>query len=446
MSSEPVISIRSLSKAYPVYARPADKLLEFLSLGRRSRHSEFWALSDVNLDIPRGATVGVIGVNGSGKSTLLQVVAGILQPTAGTCRVEGKVAALLELGAGFNPEFTGRENVFMNGAISGRSRLEMEACIDRILEFAEIGDFIDQPVKTYSSGMFVRLAFATAIHVDPDILLVDEALAVGDVIFQHRCINRIRRMQSEGRTILFVTHDLQAVTRFCSRALLLDGGRVLLDADPESVVLRYQQLVIERERTRAGAGEAWIEMAEEEGLPLVRTIPYVHHRYGQGGAEILGIILVSPAGQVVSQVQPGDRLRFVVSVRFRRAIDNPIIGLTFRDRLGTEITATNSTYEGLQLPPGQPGDAISVAFDWIVPHLRPGSYSVSPAVASGNIWEHAIEDWVDNAYIFNVIETGLVYGQMKLAFTTSYRRVERCADGFEASDAIASRETPVTER
>ncbi len=425
MSSEWAIRLRGLSKKYPVYSRPADKFLELVSFSRRPRHQEFWALRDLDLEVARGSTLGVIGVNGSGKSTLLQLVAGILRPSAGSLEVNGKVAALLELGAGFNPEFTGRENVFMSGAIAGCSRAEMEARFDRIVEFAELGPFIDQPVKTYSTGMFVRLAFAAAIHVEPDILLVDEALAVGDLIFQHRCINRIRRMQQEGRTILFVTHDLQSVTQFCDRAILLDGGRKLEDGHPETVVQRYQALVVERERRKAGTGEAWIAMAEEEGLPLVQTIPYVHHRYGEGGAEILGIILVTPEGRVVSQVKPGEHLRFVVSVRFRKDSANPIVGLTVRDRLGTEVTATNTSYEGLQLPPAKAGETLSVGFDWTVPAMRPGSYSVSPAVASGNIWEHVIEDWIDNAYIFNIVETGLVYGQMRWPFRALYRRVER---------------------
>lgn len=429
MSSDWAIRLRGLSKKYPVYDRPADKLVELLSLSRRPRHREFWALRDVDLEVARGSTLGVIGVNGSGKSTLLQIVAGILRPSGGLLEVNGKVAALLELGAGFNPEFTGRENVFMSGAIAGCTRAEMEARFDRIVEFAELGPFIDQPVKTYSSGMFVRLAFAAAIHVEPDILLVDEALAVGDLIFQHRCINRIRRMQQEGRTILFVTHDLQAVTQFCSRAILLDGGRKLADGEPESVVQRYQELVAERERRKAGAGEAWIAMAEEEGLPLVQTIPYVHHRYGEGGAEILGIILVTPEGQVVSQVRPGEALRFVVSVRFRKPSAHPIVGLTVRDRLGTEVTATNTSYEGLQLPPVQEGETLSVGFDWTAPLMRPGSYSVSPAVATGNIWEHVIEDWIDNAYVFNIVETGLVYGQMRWPFRPMYRRIGGSGSG-----------------
>lgn len=205
------ICLKHLSKKYAIYERPLYKFIEMMSLNSRKFHREFWALKDIDLEVPSGTTLGIIGQNGSGKSTLLQVVAGILKPSRGDCFVEGTVAALLELGTGFNPEFTGRENVFMNGAILGMGKAQIEERMDAILQFAEIGNFINQPVKTYSSGMFIRLAFSVAIHIEPDILLVDEALAVGDLVFQHRCINRIRRLRQEGKTILFVTHDLQAV-------------------------------------------------------------------------------------------------------------------------------------------------------------------------------------------------------------------------------------------
>jgi len=425
MSSETdrrVITLRNLSKKYPIYDRPSRKLWELLTLRKRRFHREFWALSDVDLEVDAGATLGVIGPNGSGKSTLLQIIAGILQQTSGDRHVRGKVAALLELGAGFNPEFTGRQNVFLNGAVSGLTHREIEDRFDEIVDFAEIGDFIDQPVKSYSSGMFVRLAFAVAIHVDPDILLVDEALAVGDLIFQHRCINRIRRMRRKGKTILFVTHDLQALTQFCDRAILLDQGRKIEDDTPEDVVQKYHALIFERERKRAGEGDHWVEVRQDESLELVTTIPYIHNRYGEGGARIIGIILVTSDGKVVSEVRAGDALNVLVSVRFETDIENPIIGITIRDRMGQEITATNSSYEGLVLPPVRSGERVTVVFRLTLPSLRPGSYSISPAVARGNIWEHRIEDWVDNAYIFNIMDTGLVYGLMKWPTRAGFRK------------------------
>jgi ABC-type polysaccharide/polyol phosphate transport system ATPase subunit len=421
----PVISLKNVSKKYPIYDRPSQKFWELLSFKHLQLHREFWALREIDLEVERGSTLGIIGPNGSGKSTLLQIVARILRQTRGECQVKGNVAALLELGTGFNPEFTGRQNVFLSGAINGLSKSEIAERFEDIVEFAEIGEFIEQPVKSYSSGMFVRLAFAVAIHVDPDILLVDEALAVGDLIFQHRCINRIRRMRREGKTILFVTHDLQALTQFCDRAILLDQGRKLEDSTPEIVIQKYQALIFERERRRSGAGDDWIELAEDDSLSLVETIPYIHNRYGEGGAEILGIILLTQNGRVVNEVKAGENLKLLVSVHFKADIDYPIVGVTIRDRMGQEITATNTSYEGLNLPPAKAGDRLTAGFSLSIPELRPGSYSISPAVASGNIWEHQVEDWIDNAYIFNLADCGLVYGLMKWSFEAAYRRFDK---------------------
>lgn len=418
---EPIISLKQVSKKYPIYDRPSQKLVELLTLGRKQKHREFWALKDLDLEVYPGTTLGLVGPNGSGKSTLLQLVAGILSQTRGDCYVYGSVAALLELGAGFNPEFTGRENVYMNGAINGLTRTQIDDRFDDILEFAEIGDFIEQPVKTYSSGMFVRLAFAVAIHVDPEILLVDEALAVGDLIFQHRCINRIRRMRQEGKTILFVTHDLQALVRFCDKAILLDKGRKIGEGSPAEVAHQYQALVFDRERREAGAGEDWIQQEEDGTLPVVNTIPHIHNRFGAGGAEIQGVTLLSSDGAAVNEARAGEELRVLVSVLLKQNLESPIVGVTIRDRLGAEVTATNSTYEGAVLPALTKGTIVTVAFGIKMPEIRPGSYSISPAVASGNIWEHKVEDWIDNAYIFNLAETGLVYGLMKWAFDVTYR-------------------------
>jgi ABC-type polysaccharide/polyol phosphate transport system ATPase subunit len=369
--------------------------------------------------------MGIIGSNGSGKSTLLQIVAGILQQTRGDCHVKGNVAALLELGAGFNPEFTGRENVFMSGVINGLTHAEVERRFGEIVEFAEIGQFINQPVKTYSSGMFVRLAFSVAIHVDPDILLVDEALAVGDLIFQHRCVNRIRQLRAQGKTILFVTHDLQAVTKFCDRAILLDQGQKIREGSPEEVAQRYQALIFERERNRAGQGEAFFAQEEDGSLPLVNTVPHVHNRYGERAAEIQGVILLNECGEVVNEASAGEELTLLVTATFKKAIPSPIIGFTIRDKVGVEVTASNTSYEGVVLPEAGAGGQITVAFRFRVPELRPDSYSISPAVAQGNVWEHSIEDWIDNAYIFTIRDTGLVYGSMKWAVNVRFRSIKQ---------------------
>lgn len=243
MSSEIDIRVRNLSKVYRIYERPEDRLIQMATLGRVRRFTEFPALTDVSLDIRRGETVGIVGRNGCGKSTLLQIICGTLQPTSGTVEVQGRVAALLELGAGFNGEFTGRENVYMNGAILGFSRDEMDARFEQIAAFAGIGDFIERPVKTYSSGMFVRLAFAVATAVEPDILVVDEALAVGDEAFQRKCFARIEAIKERGGTILFVSHGSQTIVQLCDRAILLDGGEKILEGRPKLVVGQYQRLI-----------------------------------------------------------------------------------------------------------------------------------------------------------------------------------------------------------
>ena len=252
----PALRVEGVSKQYRIYKRPADRLKESLTRGRWKTHREFWALHDVSFEIEAGTTTGIIGPNGSGKSTLLQIITGTLEPTHGTVWHEGRIAALLELGAGFNPEFTGIENVFMNSSLMGISKAETERLLPQIESFAEIGEFIHQPLKTYSSGMYIRLAFATAIATSPQILIVDEALSVGDAVFQHRCTRRIKEMQEAGTTILFVSHDPGAVRALCSRAILLNGGRMEADGPPSDVLDRYQKLIMDQEAAYAESRRA----------------------------------------------------------------------------------------------------------------------------------------------------------------------------------------------
>jgi ABC-type polysaccharide/polyol phosphate transport system ATPase subunit len=245
------ISVNTLGKKFKLYNSPMGRFLEYLSLGKMTRHTDFWALQDLSFEIPTGTTLGILGQNGSGKSTLLSILAGVLEPSAGSFTINGKVSAILELGSGFHPEFSGRDNVYMYGSIMGLSKEEIDKRFDEIVLFSELGDFIDQPLRTYSSGMIVRLAFSVAVNVDADILIVDEALAVGDAIFQHRCFRKIREMQAAGKTILYVGHDTEAVRNLCTQALLLDGGRVIERGDPNYVVNKYFALIAERERAYA---------------------------------------------------------------------------------------------------------------------------------------------------------------------------------------------------
>jgi lipopolysaccharide transport system ATP-binding protein len=417
----PVIEVRNLSKVYRIYEKHWDKLREAVGLGGNRMHEEFWALRDVTFETDSGSTLGIIGQNGSGKSTLLQILAGIMRQTRGDCFVAGKVSALLELGSGFNPEFTGRENVFMNGAILGLDTKEMKERFDDIASFAEIGAFMDQPVKTYSSGMFMRLAFAVAVNVDPDILLVDEALAVGDLVFQHRCMNRMNRLRAAGKTILLATHDMTAVTKFCDRALLLDSGCLLEYGKPELVVQKYRALIFERERKygefdaeAARDGDFTAPPIPREEMPLVRSIPNIDHRFGSGEASVIGVELMDENQNPIREIFGGKRMLVRISAEFHHDIAQPIIGYTLRDRLGVELCACNTSYAERHLPPAAPGDLVTSDFWVTLPNIAPGSYSISPAVAKGSVSKHDMCDWIDNALVFNVNSRVLIYGVLKI--------------------------------
>jgi lipopolysaccharide transport system ATP-binding protein len=396
---QPAISIRGLSKCYPVYAKPADRLVELFT--RKRRHQEFWALQDVELELPRGATVGVIGANGSGKSTLLQIVAGVLSPTTGSVQVNGRVAALLELGAGFNPEFSGRENVYLGGAILGLSRAEMERRFADIVAFAEIGEFIEQPVKTYSSGMYVRLAFALAIHLDPEVLLVDEALSVGDAVFQHRCMRKIRELQESGVTILFVSHDTGTVKSLCTRAVLLENGRVVEAGDPDAVVNRYHARVAARIASAPyDAGEPIAEAEAFSDNPAFGQVAGFF-RHGTGAARFTDVELLTANGRPAPAVDSGTPVRLRAHLRFTEAATDVVVGFYVKDRQGLELFGSNTAEEGQVLASVPAGEAMVVEFGFPA-SLRPGHYSVTVAAAY-NRRDPVYLDWVDNALVFQVL-------------------------------------------
>ncbi len=416
----PAITVQHLSKSYRIYSRPWDKLREAIGMGSGKLHKDFWALDDISFELEPGHTLGIIGQNGSGKSTLLQILAGIMTQTRGDRFVEGKISALLELGAGFNPEFTGRENVFMNGAILGMDSRQMAKRFDAIAAFAEIGSFMDQPVKTYSSGMFMRLAFSVAVNVDPDILLVDEALAVGDLIFQHRCMHRMNHLRNSGKTIVLVTHDLDAVTKFCDCAILLDQGRLLEQGKPDRVVLKYRAMTLEREKSYAGFDGAsaspgaanFFKSASE--MPVARTISNIDQRFGNGEAVLLGVELLDARGNSMAEAAGGEKVTIRVSAQFKQDIEQPILGYTLRDRLGVEMSGCNTSYAGQPLPCARKDQIITSDFSLSLPHLAPGSYSISPAVAKGSVLHHEMCDWIDNALVFALRSQSLVYGIMRM--------------------------------
>jgi len=438
------LRVEKVSKQYRIYDHPGDRLKESLTRGHWKWHREFWALRDVSFEIEAGTTTGIIGPNGSGKSTLLQIITGTLEPTHGSVWFDGRIAALLELGAGFNPEFTGIENVFMNAALMGFSRRDTEQLLPNIQRFAEIGDFIHQPVKSYSSGMYVRLAFATAISTDPQILIIDEALSVGDALFQHRCLRRIKQMQESGTSILFVSHDPAAVKALCTRTILLNNGRVDTDGKPSEVLNRYQGLIMEREEayeaieitpgSSDGSGGAGINEGQiRQANPLRYT-----YRHGDRSAEILSAELLNDDRQIADLVETGDRMLARLRVRFNRDIDEPVFGFLMRNRLGIHAYGANTEQKGLTFGLIERGEVIEVAFSfdcWLGSDL----YSVSFAVHSG---EGISYDWMDGVHFFRVASSVAVEGIANLNASVVTRRLGRTGqpqETSESADALLSK-------
>lgn len=411
------ISFQGVSKSYPIYASPSDRLRELATFNRRSFHHDFWALEDVTFEVPRGRTFCIVGENGSGKSTLLQIVAGILAPTKGKVHVGGRVSALLELGSGFNPEFTGRDNVYLNAAILGFSAAQIDKVYSRIEAFAEIGDFIHQPVKTYSSGMVVRLAFAVAIHTDPEILIVDEALAVGDIYFRQRCLRKVHELRDRGITILFVSHAAGDVKAIGDAALWLDKGRLREIGSADRVVSSYLAAMAEKDSDylKLRPPEARRSGAAVCAPEIVTNIPNVDHRHGDGRARVLGIAVLDEYGRPLPILQPSAQIIVRISVQAQEEIRMPNVGFMLRNHLGIDFAGTNSTREGLELPPMIPGDTYTVDFHIQLPELYPGTFSFSPAVADGTLITYKMCDWIDNAITLQMGHSeGQVYGYIHL--------------------------------
>lgn len=413
-----VIEFDRVSKSYPIYDAPGDRLRELLTFNRRSFHRDFWALNNLSFDVRRGETFCIIGENGSGKSTLLQIVAGILQPSGGRASVNGRVSALLELGSGFNPEFTGRENVYLNGAILGFSSKEIDKRYQQIQEFAEIGDFINQPVKTYSSGMVVRLAFAIAIHVDPEILLVDEALAVGDIYFRQRCMRKVHELRSSGVTILFVSHAIGDVKALGDRTLWLENGELREIGDTDLVVSKYLAAMVQKDSAylelgkRPGTTE---KLTTSQAPEVVERIPNIDHRYGDGRGEILGIAIFDSYGRPIHLLPPSSRVIVRISVRAKEEIPLPMVGFILRNHLGIDFAGTNTARESFHLPAMSPGDVYTVDFHIDIPELYPASFSFSPAIADGTLAAYTMCDWIDNAVTLQMGHgDGQIYGYIHL--------------------------------
>lgn len=380
--------VHNVSKKFHLYDPPSQRLREIFPFLPQRRPRDFWALRDINLEVDRGEILGIVGPNGSGKSTLLSIVSGVLAPTTGRVVADGRVAALLELGADFNPDFTGRENVVLSAEIMGLSKREIEALLPRVEAFAEIGEFMDRPVKEYSTGMYVRLAFAAAIHTDPEILVVDEALAVGDAIFANRCIRKFEELRQRGVTILFVSHDLGLVKRLAYRAILLVGGQIVAEGHPNDVVNRYVGMVLARQQA---VGE--VSQGPEGQLSG-------SHRHGDGTSRIERVELLDECLRPTRVVRCGEVVTIRIRALFLRDASQPVVGILVRNRQGMDVYGTNTRLEGRQLGCFRKGERLQIEFRFEC-RLAQQEYTLTVATQH---WDGSSQDWLDDLLIFRVVD------------------------------------------
>jgi lipopolysaccharide transport system ATP-binding protein len=437
MSSEVAIRVSGISKCYQIYESPKHRLLQMLYRGRKSFYREFWALRDISFEVKRGETFAIIGRNGSGKSTLLQLICGTLSPTSGSIEVNGRVAALLELGAGFNPEFTGRENVYMSAALYGLSSAEVDARFKSIADFADIGDHLEQPVKTYSSGMYVRLAFAVIAHVDADILVIDEALAVGDAFFTQKCMRFLREFMESG-TLLFVSHDTSSVVNLCEKALWLERGVSKGIGSSKQVTEQYLQALYEAQQGVASGGSTQKASKKQKNavcqykdqrleyinasnlrndLEVFNFNPDENH-FGLQGATITDVRLISESREKLLWIVGGENVILEVEVEAHQDLTNPIVGFLVKDKLGQILFGENTylTLSGL-LRPVDAGATLVASFEFSMPILPRGDYSITVAIADGTQENHVQHQWIHDALLIkshsSSVTTGLLGVPMK---------------------------------
>jgi lipopolysaccharide transport system ATP-binding protein len=439
MSSESLIEAGNLGKVFHIYDRPDLRLRQFFLGWRKRYYREFWALRGVDFEVGRGETVGFMGRNGAGKSTLLQLVCGTLAPSEGQVTVRGRISALLELGSGFNPEFSGHDNVYLNGSLLGLSREEIDARYDRILTFADIGQFINLPVKTYSSGMMVRLAFSVAINIDPEILVVDEALAVGDARFTARCMTQLRKLQDQGVAILFVGHDLEAFARLCNRAYVLHDGRMVRQGDPRETVswyLAFASTDFDQSRMQAfesgrvdadadgsppdespGPGTGGVaptgspappdtigpsELLPEPAMRREELPEFKLFRHGDGTARIVSCVVRDETGRLTHSIEIGRRMLVEIVCEFYEDRMQHLVGFYIKDRLNLNVIGINTYQERVELPHVHRGDRYAYVFEFQA-DIRPGYYSVCPSIAYGQL-EHKWMDYIENAELFRLVD------------------------------------------
>lgn len=384
------ISVNHISKVYKLYDNPMDRLKESLGLSRKKKYKEHYALNDISFEIKKGETVGIIGTNGSGKSTILKIITGVLNPTVGNIQVDGRISALLELGAGFNGEYTGLENVYLNGTMLGFSREEIDARLQDILDFADIGEFIHQPVKTYSSGMFVRLAFAVAINIDPEILIVDEALSVGDIFFQSKCFRKFEEFKERGKTILLVSHDLSSISKYCDRVILLNKGNKVREGSPKVVVDEYKKILAnksegvetEEEEEAIDTPDQQVQNEQNDKFSIKnnwsKSFPLNPEfiEYGTGKAEILDFLIRDCNGNITNLIEKDTEFEIEMKVKFHDVVSEPIFAYTIKDIRGTDLTGTNTMYENAPVREMHKDDVQEVVFRQKMT-LQGGEYMLS---------------------------------------------------------------------
>ena len=376
--NEVAIKVDDVSKVYKLYNKPSERLFDALGLARKGKFKDHRALNHVSFEVKKGETVGIIGTNGSGKSTILKIITGVLSPTEGNVTVAGRISALLELGAGFNMEYTGIENVYLNGMMMGFSREEMDARLDEILRFADIGDFVNQPCKTYSSGMFVRLAFAVAINIDPEILIVDEALSVGDVFFQAKCYKKFEDFKAQGKTIIFVSHDISSVAKYCDRVILLNKGEKLSEGNPKDTINLYKKVLLNQSQNIA-SGQVLTEDGAQSANNLWKSNYELNpdvNEYGTGEAQIVDFAIVDEYGSYTNCIQKGTAFEIKSKVLFESDVQDPIFTYTFKTVQGTAVTGTNTMYEKVSVGLAKAGEVYVATFKQNM-DLQGGEYLLS---------------------------------------------------------------------
>jgi len=410
------IEVNHLSKSFDIYLKPIDRIKEVIAFKKKTFYQRFWALKNISFSIQQGTTIGVLGQNGSGKSTLLKILAGLMLPSEGEVKMSGKISSLIELGMGFHPEFSGRSNVYLNSALLGISREEIDAKFDQIVEFSGIGEFIDRPVKIYSSGMYLRLAFSVAISINPEILLIDEVLAVGDALFSQKCIKKLREFQERGATVLFVSHDLGAIKNLCDEAILLDKG-LLVERGAPGDISDYYMALIQKRYAEETKQFSFIQRIEDEKKGK-------RQRYGNFDAMISEIRLLNSLGEAIGGVVSGEACIIIVKAIFFEDVENAVVGILIKDRLGNEVFGTNTGFHHQNTGPITRDELIAVNFAFEM-NIGSGDYSITAAVHPDKLGLEGHFDWIDRAISFKVLpsEPGFI-GLSKLAPQISIQRLK----------------------